>query len=96
MEILCKADIPAGALLDISDITNDPQYLKRNMDRGNRSSAERQSEDSGFAPHLSENHIEYKCSPALGGSNEEIYKGVLRTFRRRDRKAESREGNLIR
>jgi formyl-CoA transferase len=77
MEILCKADIPAGALLDISDITNDPQYLKRNMiveiDHPQRGKVK----IPGFAPHLSENHIEYKCSPALGGSNEEIYKGVL-------------------
>ena len=31
----------------------------------------------GFAPKLSENHVEYQCSPELGGSNEEIYGGLL-------------------
>ena len=31
----------------------------------------------GFAPQLSENHVDYTVSPELGGSNEEIYKGVL-------------------
>ena len=25
MDILCKADIPAGALLDVADITGDPE-----------------------------------------------------------------------
>ena len=31
----------------------------------------------GFAPRLSENHIEYACSPGLGEHNEEIYGGIL-------------------
>ena len=31
MDILCKADIPAGALLSVDDITNDPQYYERGM-----------------------------------------------------------------
>ena len=31
----------------------------------------------GFAPKLSENHIEYECSPELGGSNDEVYGGLL-------------------
>ena len=31
----------------------------------------------GFAPRLSENHIEYESSPELGGSNEEVYGGIL-------------------
>ena len=31
----------------------------------------------GFAPRLSENHIEYQCSPELGGSNEEVYGDLL-------------------
>ena len=31
----------------------------------------------GFAPKLSKNHIDYSCSPTLGGSNEEIYGDVL-------------------
>ncbi len=77
MDILAKADIPAGALLDVDDITNDPQYLERGMivevehkDRG-------RIKIPGFAPRMSENHVEYKVSPGLGESNEEVYQGIL-------------------
>lgn len=77
MDILCKADVPAGALLDCEDITNDPQYYERGMmveiDHPQRGKVKL----PGFAPHLSENHVEYECSPALGGSNEEIYGQLL-------------------
>ena len=31
----------------------------------------------GFAPRFSEVEIDYQCSPALGGANEEIYGGLL-------------------
>lgn len=77
MDILAKHDIPAGALLDIGDLTNDPQYYKRGM------MVEVEHKDHGtlklpgFAPRLSENKLEYKVSPELGGSNEAIYKGLL-------------------
>jgi formyl-CoA transferase len=77
MDILASADVPAGALLDVGDITNDPQYLQRGIivevdhkDHGTLKLP-------GFAPRMSENHVEYKVSPELGGSNEEVYKGVL-------------------
>ena len=77
MDILAKADIPAGAILDCDDITNDPQYLERGMmveiDHPQRGKVKL----PGFAPRLSENHIEYEPSPALGGSNDEIYGGLL-------------------
>jgi len=77
MDILCKADIPAGALLDCEDITNDPQYLQRGMiveiDHPQRGKVK----IPGFAPRLSENHVEYKCSPELGGSNKEVYGDLL-------------------
>ncbi|MBR0107065.1 MAG: CoA transferase [Lachnospiraceae bacterium] len=77
MDILAKADIPAGAILDCDDITNDPQYLERGMmveiDHPQRGKVKL----PGFAPRLSENHIEYEPSPALGESNDEIYGGLL-------------------
>jgi formyl-CoA transferase len=77
MDILCKAGVPAGALLDVSDITNDPQYEERNLmitiDHPQRGKVKL----PGFAPRLSENHIDYKCSPELGGSNVEVYKELL-------------------
>lgn len=77
MDILCKADIPAGALLDCADITNDPQYYERGIMVEVEHPVRGKIKVPGFAPKLSENHVEYECSPALGGSNEEVYKGML-------------------
>ena len=77
MDIIAKADIPAGALLDISDFANDPMYEEQGMvieiDHPQRGRVKL----PGFAPKMSENHIDYECSPELGGSNDEIYGGVL-------------------
>ncbi|MBR5930657.1 MAG: CoA transferase [Lachnospiraceae bacterium] len=77
MDIMCKAGVPAGALLDCDDITNDPQYYERGMmveiDHPERGKVKL----PGFAPKLSANEIEYLPSPALGGANEEIYGGLL-------------------
>lgn len=79
MDILCKADIPAGALLSVDDITNDPQYYTK--DRGIMVEIEHPERGKvkipGFAPKFSEVEVEYKCSPALGGSNDEVYKDLL-------------------
>ena len=77
MDILCKADIPAGALLDCADITNDPQYYERGIMVEVEHPERGKVKVPGFAQKLSENHVEYECSPALGGSNEEVYKGML-------------------
>lgn len=77
MEILGRADVPAGALLDVGDITNDPQYLKSGMIVEVEHAARGKLKVPGFAPRMSENHVEYRCSPDLGGSNEEIYGGIL-------------------
>ena len=77
MDILCKADIPAGALLDVDDITNDPQYQERGMivqiDHPQRGKVKL----PGFAPKLSACTVEYECSPELGGSNAEVYQELL-------------------
>lgn len=77
MEILGRADVPAGALLDVGDITNDPQYLKSGMIVEVEHATRGKLKVPGFAPRMSENHVEYRCSPDLGGSNEEIYGGIL-------------------
>lgn len=77
MDILAKADVPAGALLDVGDITNDPSYQKRGMIVEVEHPELGKVKVPGFAPKLSENHVEYTCSPALGGSNAEVYGGVL-------------------
>jgi len=77
MDIMCKAGVPAGAILDCDDITNDPQYYERGMmvevDHPERGKVKL----PGFAPKLSANEIEYLPSPALGGANEEVYCGLL-------------------
>ena len=77
MAILAGADVPAGALLDVGDITNDPSYLERGMIVEVEHPELGKVKVPGFAPKLSENHVEYTCSPALGGSNAEIYGEVL-------------------
>lgn len=77
MDILAKADVPAGALLDVNDITNDPSYQKRGIIVEIEHPELGKVKVPGFAPKLSENHVEYACSPALGGSNAEIYGGIL-------------------
>jgi formyl-CoA transferase len=77
MDILCKADIPAGALLDVDDITNDPQYLERGMITEIEHPQHGKLKVPGFAPRMSACTVEYECSPALGGSNVEVYKDLL-------------------
>ncbi len=77
MDILAKADVPAGALLDVDDITNDPQYLRRGIIVEVEHPQLGKRKIPGFAPRLSENHIDYTCSPGLGEHNAEILGGVL-------------------
>lgn len=77
MDILCKADVPAGALLDCNDITNDPQYYERNMMVKINHPERGEVKVPGFAPRLSENTIDFTCSPALGEANEDVYGGLL-------------------
>ena len=77
MDELAKADIPAGALLDIQDFIDDPQYAERNLVVEVEHPYRGKVKVVGFAPKMSENHIDYQCSPALGEHNEEIYGGLL-------------------
>lgn len=77
MDILCKADIPAGAVLDCDDITKDEYLRKRGM------MVELDTKDRGkliipgFASRMSENHVDYRKSPELGENNREVYQGIL-------------------
>lgn len=77
MDILAKADIPAGAVLDIGDITNDPHYMDEGMIVEVDHRQLGKLKVPGFAPRMSENNIEYAPSPALGSSNKEIYHDIL-------------------
>ncbi|MBR4742600.1 MAG: CoA transferase [Oscillospiraceae bacterium] len=77
MDIVAGADVPAGALLDISDFASDPAYMEQGIivevDHPQRGRIKM----PGFAPRMSENRIEYRRSPGLGENNEEIYGGIL-------------------
>ena len=79
MDIVCNADVPCGAVLDVKDITNDPQYYAE--DRKMMVEVEHYQKGKvklpGFAPQLSENHIDYKAAPALGEANKEVYGDLL-------------------
>ena len=77
MDLLAGADVPAAAMLDISDFAHDPQYTDRGIVVEVDHPQHGRIKLPGFAANMSENHIEYTCSPALGGSNEEVYKGIL-------------------
>lgn len=77
MDILAKADVPAGALLDISDFVDDPQYTDRGIVVEIEHKDYGKVKVPGFAARMSENQIDYEVSPDLGGNNEEIYGGLL-------------------
>ncbi len=77
MDIVAKADIPAGAVLDIDDITKDPHYVKEGIIVEVEHQQLGKLKVPGLAPRLSENHVEYQPSPELGGSNKEVYQGIL-------------------
>ena len=77
MKLLAEAGVPAGAMLDTDDITNDPIYEKQGMIVRVTHPDYGELKVPGFAPKMSENHIDYQVSPALGNANEEIYSGVL-------------------
>ena len=77
MDILCKADIPGGAVLDMEDLTAD-EYLRS---RGTMVEIEHPQRGKlvvpGFAPKMSGNDLEYKCSPKLGEHNQKVYGDLL-------------------
>ena len=77
MDILSKADVPAGALLDVDDITKDDAYLRRGMLVEVRHPQRGTIRVPGFAPRMSGVHIDYQCSPGLGEHNPEIYGEML-------------------
>ena len=77
MDTLCQAGIPAGAVLDCEDITNDEALKRRGTMVELDSRARGKITIPGFAAKMSENHLVYEDAPELGGSNEEIYGGIL-------------------
>nr|MCR5388459.1 CoA transferase [Lachnospiraceae bacterium] len=93
MDILATNDIPAGALLDIEDFANEKHY----MDEGIIIEVDHYQYGKlkmpGFAPRMSENHIEYEPSPKLGEHTDEIYSELLGMSE--DKLKELRDKNII-
>ena len=77
MMILGKADVPAGAVLDIDDFRHDPQYKELGMVIEVDHYEKGKMEFAGFASKMSAVTIDYEASPALGNANKEVYGGVL-------------------
>ena len=77
MDTLAKAGIPAGAVLDTLEITNDP-YLRS---RGIISEVEHPHHGKvlipGFPVRMSETNVPVTCSPILGADNKSIYRDLL-------------------
>ena len=77
MDLMAGAGVPAGALLDIGDLASDDEYLRQGIVVEVDHAQHGHLRVPGFAARMSENHIDYVSSPELGGSNEEVYGGVL-------------------
>ncbi len=77
MALCAAADVPSGALLDIDDFAHDPTYVETGIVVEIEHPQRGRLKYPGFAAKMSENHIDYTSSPALGGSNEEVFGGVL-------------------
>ena len=77
MMILGAADVPAGAVLDIDDFRNDPQYKELGMVIEVDHYEKGKMEFAGFASKMTGLTIDYEASPALGSANAAVYKNVL-------------------
>lgn len=77
MDILCKqGNIPAGAVLDVEDITNDDRFVETGT-MVEQDYYGKKVRYPGFTPKMDGYKVDYRPSPALGGSNEHVYHDVL-------------------
>lgn len=77
MDILCKqGNIPAGAVLDVEDITNDGRFVETGT-MVEQDYYGKKVRYPGFTPKMDGYKVDYRPSPALGGSNEHVYHDVL-------------------
>lgn len=77
MDILAKAGIPAGAVLDTLELTNDPYLRKREMIAEVEHPFHGKVPIPGFPVRMSESKVPIKCSPVLGADNADIYSELL-------------------
>ncbi len=77
MSILGKAGVPAGAVLDTKELSDDPSL----RDRGMFVTVEHPERGPvlmpGFPVRMSETDVQLTASPVLGADNDEIYRGWL-------------------
>ena len=77
MDTLSRAGVPAGAVLDTMELTND-SYLRR---RGMFPEVEHpylgRVTIPGFPVKMSETEVQVECAPVLGADNDEIYLDIL-------------------
>lgn len=76
MDILAKAGVPAGAVLDTMEITNDP-YMKKRIISEIEHPFHGKVSIPGFPVMMSDTHVDVTCAPLLGADNDDIYKGLL-------------------
>lgn len=77
MEILGRAQVPAGAVLSTTDVTNDPYLNKRGTIVTINHPQRGEIKIPGNSIRLSDCHVSVKPAPLLGEHNEEIYKGLI-------------------
>ena len=77
MEILGRADVPAGAVFSTLDLSNDPYLRKRGTIVTIQHPVRGEIVMPGNSMKLSDNHIPIKPAPLLGEHNEEIYMNLL-------------------
>ncbi|NMA37154.1 MAG: formyl-CoA transferase [Papillibacter sp.] len=77
MDILCREDIPAGAVLDIDDITHDEYLVKRGVMTDVEHRQRGRLRVPGLAVRMDGNTVAYETSPELGEHNAEVYGGLL-------------------
>ncbi|HYB20129.1 MAG TPA: CoA transferase [Thermodesulfobacteriota bacterium] len=76
-KILAEARVPAGAVLDSSEILADPNLLERKMVVEIDHPMRGKIKMLGSPIKLSDSPVEVKAAPLLGANNEEIYHSLL-------------------
>jgi formyl-CoA transferase len=77
MEALGRAEVPAGAVLSTTDISNDPYLRKRGVMVEIEHPTRGKLVIPGNSIRLSDSQVPIQPAPLLGQHNEEIYTGLL-------------------
>ena len=72
MEKLQNAGVPAGAVLDTAELSNDPHLRKRGMFATVNHPKRGEVVVPGWPVHMSESKVPVKCGPLLGEHTEQV------------------------